>query len=303
MSGADITYYDRPMLQQPVWIWTIPAYFFVGGAAGAAATLAACAQAFDSRELRGLIVRARWIGAVGGALSAVLLISDLGRKKRFLYMLRVFRPTSPMSVGSWVLAGFGGATASSAVLPGRLGNAAGYVAGLLGMPLASYTAVLIANTAVPVWKQSRRSLPGVFIGSGMVSAASLLKFLDLRPREARVVRAFSIAGGLMEIASVAAVDREARAVEQVGRALNSGIGGALWTAAKVLSAGALIIALLPGRSKNQRIAAGVAGSLASLCTRFALFYAGKRSARDPRASFHQQRQLGLSDRMQEVQEK
>ena len=35
-------------------------------------------------------------------------------------------------------------------------------AGVLGLPLATYTAVLISNTAVPVWQQSRRILPLVF---------------------------------------------------------------------------------------------------------------------------------------------
>ena len=33
-ESTDITYYDRPVLKPPVWIWTVPAYFFVGGLAG-----------------------------------------------------------------------------------------------------------------------------------------------------------------------------------------------------------------------------------------------------------------------------
>ncbi|HET9594271.1 MAG TPA: polysulfide reductase, partial [Anaeromyxobacteraceae bacterium] len=38
------SYYGMPVLKEPVWKWYIPAYFYVGGAAGAAAALGAAAQ-------------------------------------------------------------------------------------------------------------------------------------------------------------------------------------------------------------------------------------------------------------------
>src|SRR5205814_2251100 len=34
-SRDDPTYFDRPVLKRPVWKWYVPAYFAVGGAAGA----------------------------------------------------------------------------------------------------------------------------------------------------------------------------------------------------------------------------------------------------------------------------
>lgn len=51
--------------------------------------------------------RSTKIGAVAaGVLSLAGLVHDLGRPSPFLHMLRVFKVTSPMSVGSWLLAGY-----------------------------------------------------------------------------------------------------------------------------------------------------------------------------------------------------
>ena len=293
--AAEPTYYDKPVIKPPVWIWSIPAYFYVGGATGAAMLLGAAAQVWGDHRLRRFVTRCRWTGTVGGSLSAALLISDLGRKKRFLNMLRVFRPTSPMSVGSWILASATPLSGAAALLanargPLRLiGDCAGCTAGILGMPLAGYTAVLISNSAVPVWQSSRRSLPWLFIGSAMVSAASALEIMRLNRREEKIIDTFAIAGGAVELVSCFALEREAGQVKRVGAALYDGVPGALWRAGKMFAIGSLIVSALPGRSRRKRFASGAMGTLAALCFKFAVFQAGKRSAADPRATFRQQR--------------
>ena len=112
MSAAQRSYYGRPVIKEPVWTPEIPWYFFMGGLGGASAGLAYLA------ELRGSVLLARraWMIALGGVGSSpLLLISDLGRPERFLNMLRMFKVTSPMSVGSWVLAASGATTALSAL--------------------------------------------------------------------------------------------------------------------------------------------------------------------------------------------
>src|ERR1700730_10381208 len=38
-AGETPAYYGVPVLKQPVWIWTIAAYFYAGGLAGMSATL------------------------------------------------------------------------------------------------------------------------------------------------------------------------------------------------------------------------------------------------------------------------
>jgi hypothetical protein len=291
----DPSYYDRPVLKEPVWIWAVPAYFYAGGAAGAAAVLGAAAQLADRRGLRGLVKRSRWIAAGGGAIGTGLLIYDLGRPGRFLNMLRVFRPSSPMNVGSWILSTMAPLAAGSALLSGprgllgSVGDAAGMGAGLMGGPLAGYTAVLISNTAVPVWQATRRSGPPAFIASSMTAAAGLLQLMRLSEREGRIVRRFAVAGTIAELVSERAMHREAARVELVARPLREGRAGLLLRAAKALSAVSLLLYLAPGRSRRSLRAAGLAGTVGSLAFKWGVFEAGKASARDPRATFHQQR--------------
>lgn len=295
--GAEPTYYDKPVVKPPVWIWSIPAYFFVGGVSGAAMSMGLAAQIFGGGELRRFEERCRWVGAIGGGIGSALLIHDLGRKERFLMMLRVFRATSPMSIGSWVLALATPASAGSALLTmaetrwWRLaGNGAGIAAGVLGMPLATYTSVLISNTAIPVWLESRRTLPWLFATSSMASMASVFECMPLSPREHAIVRTFGLVGRAGELVAGAAMEREAARVPRVARPLHHGVSGALWTAGKILTASSLAVALWPERSKRTRVIAGVLGMLGGLCVRFAVFHAGRASALDPRATFRAQQE-------------
>ena len=94
-------------------------------------------------------------GVGGGAIASVgFLIHDLGRPERFLHMLRVLKVTSPLSVGSYILSPFSAAAGATAAVEllgwfPRLKRFGGAVAALFGGPMATYTAVLLANTAVP----------------------------------------------------------------------------------------------------------------------------------------------------------
>ena len=288
--GRQSTYYERPVLKEPVWIWSVPAYFYTGGTAGAAAVLAAAAQMLDRDELDGLIKRCRVIAAVGTALGTALLIEDLGRPGRFLNMLRVFRATSPLSVGSWILAPATVLSAGSAVMPGVVGDAAGLATGALGAPLAGYTAVLLSNTAVPVWQESRRSLPPLFVASAVTAAASLLDLMELSEREQRLVWHFGVAGKAAELVAAQALENEAGRVERVASPLKEGLGGALGKASKALTAASLLASIVPvGSKRARRKMAGVLGTAGAVALRFALWHAGRASTRDPRATFQLQR--------------
>lgn len=284
------TYYGQPAIKQPTWIWSIPLYFYVGGVAGASAVLGAAAQLTGDDALRPLVQRCRWVAAVGSAASAGLLIHDLGKPARFLNMLRVFRPTSPMNVGTWVVSGAGAASGTAAVFgKGRIGDAAGLAAGVLGLPFAGYTAVLISNTAVPLWQASRRSLPVLFVASAAAGTGSLFSLFDQPPRQARITRRLGIAGKVVELVAARAVEREAARTPRVARPLHEGLSGALWKAAKWLDLASLALDLAPGDTRAQRRAAGIAGTIGSIALRYAVMRAGKRSAADPVATFRQQR--------------
>lgn len=274
------TYHDQPLLKEPVWIWSVPAYFYAGGLAGAASVLGAVAQVLDRDGLGRLVSRCRLVAAAASTAGAVLLVQDLGRKGRFLNMLRVVRPTSPMSVGSWVLAGSGGAAGAAALLRNHpWGDAAALAAGGLGLPLAGYTAVLLTNTAVPVWNQSRRALPVLFVSSAVTSLVSVLELTDLDGHEVGVVRRLGLVSRLAELAAGVAVEAEAG---EAGGPYRAGLSGALFKAAQACIIGSLVTAALGRRRRSLRSAAGVLGTAGSVALRFGVFHAGRASARASR---------------------
>ncbi|MDQ4085759.1 MAG: polysulfide reductase NrfD, partial [Actinomycetota bacterium] len=170
------SYYGRPVIKPPVWKQPdVPLYLFVGGVAGVSAVLAEGAAATGRP---GLERWARLAAAGGAATGTVALVHDLGRPARFLNMLRVFKPTSPLSVGSWILSPFGAlsSVAAASHLTGRmrpLGVTAGLGAAVLGAPLATYTATLLSDTAVPAWHEAYRELPFWFAGSAAAAAGGL----------------------------------------------------------------------------------------------------------------------------------
>src|SRR2546426_1872823 len=99
MASPDTGYYGIPLLKKSPWTWEIPLYFFVGGAAGAAAVVGAIAD-YTGADRR-LVRDARWIAAAGAIISPALLIADLGRPSRFLNIVAGFKVQSPASVGGW----------------------------------------------------------------------------------------------------------------------------------------------------------------------------------------------------------
>jgi formate-dependent nitrite reductase membrane component NrfD len=169
-------------LKPPVWTWEVPAYFFAGGVAGLSAVIALVASLTGSDA--GTVTAARWAAAIGAAVSPLLLISDLGRPSRFVYMLRVFKPTSAMSVGAWTLVLFSGATFSalalSLLLPSGTATrvvvtAFDVIAAASGLVLATYTGVLLGATVIPVWARHHRLLPFEFGISSLGAAASVIE--------------------------------------------------------------------------------------------------------------------------------
>jgi len=273
-------YYGRPLLQEPTWTWEVPLYFFVGGAAGAAAVVAASGRLTGSDPE--LVRDARWIAALGAATSAPLLISDLGRPERFLNMLRVWKPQSPMSVGAWTLTAFGtaaSATAFAELLDRRgiapvkvIADAAGLLSATTGLAMATYTGVLVGATTVPAWNRNVRVLPAHFAASGLAAAVSLLELLGHRQR---ALNRLGIAAALVETATGAHHELDD---DPAHAPLKEGATGAWMRAAGMLS-GPLPLAL---RLLGARRAAAVAALAGSLLTRFAWVEAGKVSARDPR---------------------
>ncbi|MDF1605935.1 NrfD/PsrC family molybdoenzyme membrane anchor subunit [Nocardioides sp. YIM 152315] len=284
------SYYGRPILKEPTWKTPdVPLYLFLGGLAGCSAVLAEGAALTDRPDLERV---ARLAAAGGAAAGTVALIHDLGRPERFLKMLRVFKPTSPLSVGSFILAPFSalsGAAAAAQVtglLP-RLGRVAGSGAALLGPPLATYTAALLANTAVPAWHEAHRELPFVFGGSGAQAAGGLAMLLAPIDQTAPA-RRMALAGAVVELAAAETILRRHGLVAEPYR---TGRPGRLIRLARNCTAVASGITALAGR--RSRLLSAVAGATyvaGSLTTRFGIFEAGLASARDPKYTVVPQRE-------------
>jgi hypothetical protein len=263
------TYYDVPLLKAPVWTWEIPVYFFVGGIAGGAAVIANVAKWTGTN---GTLARdASWIAAGGGPLSAGLLTADLGRPERFINMMRVFKPQSAMSVGSWTLAAFSAST-SVAMVPVRAIAGTGTAAsGLLGCGMLTYTGVLIGATAIPVWHEHVRTLPIHFAASGMASAAALLTLIG---HDEPALNRIAIGAAAVECAIGAAIELDRSSASQP---LRAGASGWVIRTGGVLSGPVPLICRAAGTSRWRRVAS-VSALAGSLLTRIGWILAGRASA-------------------------
>jgi formate-dependent nitrite reductase membrane component NrfD len=274
------SYYGRPVLKEPTWEWQVPAYLFTGGVAGVSSVLSLSARLFGNEELSR---RALYIGAAADIVNPVLLISDLGRPERFHHMLRMFKVTSPMNVGAWILFVNGGASMTAALLD-RLGVLrpvkllSEFVAALFGPPLATYTGVLVADTAVPVWHEARRELPWLF-GASAVASAAAAACVVCPPAAAGPARRLAVGGVAAE---GALMNIMLLRLGETGEVYGRGKAGAYASAARALaSSGALLLARR-GRGPRAAVGGGALVCAGELCLRFAVYHAGKQSARDPK---------------------
>lgn len=293
-SAEFTSYYGKPILNAPVWESPdIPGYLFLGGMAGGSSLLAAGAD-LTGRPV--LAVVAKTGAAAAGLLSVTALVHDLGKPARFLNMMRVFKVTSPMSVGSWLLGAYVPAAGAAALtaLTGRLrwiGYAATAGSALLGPAVASYTAALICDTAVPAWHDGYPEMPFKFTGSGMVAAGGLGMVSALLPgsgpAETRPARNLALVGAAME---AAAFEWMTRRVGMVAEPYSEGRGGRYVKAGKALTMLGVAGAALGRRSRVATALSGAAFVAASAATRWGIFHAGMASARDPKYTVVPQRQ-------------
>ncbi|MET8233362.1 NrfD/PsrC family molybdoenzyme membrane anchor subunit [Micromonospora sp. NPDC005298] len=295
------SYYGRPILKAPVWKWDIAAYLFTGGLAAGSSLLAAGGQLSGRPALR-RAGRATALAAVSA--STVFLIRDLGRPARFHHMLRVAKPTSPMSMGTWILSAYGPAAGVAAiaevagVLPrhGVLGLArralppVGHVAGLLAAgtapALATYTGVLLADTAVPSWHEAHPELPVIFAGSALASGAGV-GLLAAPPSQTGPARRMAVAGAALELYGAHRVETRLGLLSEPYRL---GRPGRLLRAGRLLTAAGVAGAVLGRRSRLVAALSGSALLAASVATRFGIFYGGVASAKDPRYTVVPQRE-------------
>jgi len=282
------SYYGKPIVKEPVWKAEIPFYLFTGGVAGGASVLHGLARLTGNHRLARSSL---YVGAVADAVSPVLLVSDLGRPERFLNMLRVFKVTSPMSVGSWILFVSSGASTTAATLEllGALRPAkwlAEAVSFVTGPPLATYTGALLANTAIPVWSEARDELPWLFGASAAASAGATAAMVTPAAAAGPARRA-AVAGVAAELGLVRLMRRR---LGFVGEVYELGEAGRYARVSSLCAAaGAGLLALRGRRSRPAAVVGGALVLAGEVALRWSVFKAGFQSARDPRYTVLPQR--------------
>jgi hypothetical protein len=283
------SYYGRGVVKEPVWTWEIPWYFWAGGMAGASSVLALAARRAGNHRLART---AHGLGLAGFAVSPPLLIKDLGRPERFLNMLRVFKVTSPMSLGTWSLTATATANGVATVLSlaGRMPrtrHAAEWSAGALGPTISTYTAALLADTSIPVWHEARHELPFVFAASSAASAGGACAML-VPPEDAAPARRLAIGGAVAELALVELMEKR---LGLLAEPYKEGPRAATYAklAKRLTAAGAGVMALA-GRRRAGAILGGGLLLGGALAERWAVFRAGWDSAADPKYTVGPQRE-------------
>ncbi|MGN6871981.1 MAG: NrfD/PsrC family molybdoenzyme membrane anchor subunit [Solirubrobacteraceae bacterium] len=284
------SYHGQAVIKEPIWTWEIPMYFFTGGLGGASAGLAFLSGARGNEVL----ARRAWAASAAGiSVSPLFLISDLGKPTRFMNMFRMFKVTSPMSVGSWILGASGAATTLAAadawtgMFP-RSARVARPAAALLGLPLSTYTAALVANTAVPVWHEARRMLPFVF-GSGAALSAGAAALIATPPEHAGPARRLALASAALELGANEIMKKR---LAEHGEPYKHGLPSHLSHLSQAMLIGGA--ALLARRGSGSRVSSAAAGALmgaGALAARWTVFKAGFASAADPKYVVGPQRGL------------
>src|SRR5579863_9205584 len=194
-QGKASNYYNIPLIHKAHWSWEIVLYFFLGGMAGGSFLVSTIAHLFSADEDAPLIRAGRYLSFVCILISPILLVKDLGRPERFLHMLRVLKLRSVMSIGTWALSTFGllcGLTTVYQAAQDGLLNWFPLMARLIkaipikvietigsffGIVVATYTGVLLAATAVPVWARARNILGPLFFTSGLSTALAAISLI------------------------------------------------------------------------------------------------------------------------------
>jgi formate-dependent nitrite reductase membrane component NrfD len=293
-------YRDIPILKQPTWHNEVAAYFFFGGISAGAAMLGSLADTVGGERHKRLARTAHYVSFATLLPCPPLLIDDLGMPQRFHHMMRIFKPSSPMNLGSWALLTHG---AGATVTVGRMLAEEGklpLISGLarlvperllaaLGMPssfvLAGYTGVLLGTTSIPVW-QTSPLLGALFMSSSFstgIAATSLVGMLAGHETEEQETElaTLSLACGLTEAAVLAGY------VVTTGKAakpLMRGKSGILMAGAVAGLAAATLLegfSLAGGRHhRTLSLAASVAALASGAMLRWGIVGAGTTSAAD-----------------------
>lgn len=288
------TYYGQPALKASFYGWKVSTYMAVAGLAGSAQVLSLVAQTAGAAHDAETVRRGRYLAVAGAVLGAPLLIIDLHTPRRFYNMLRIFRPTSPMSIGTYVLTGFGAVSAALAAVQARLdggrggpaleriGAAMQFPAAALGAAMSTYTGALLGATSTPLWAAAPRTIAVLFGGSAMAGGAAVLSLGAGQAERRALGRVEALASGLELLVLL----RFPRRLRQQGVRTPPALGPVLLAAASSITH--QLTKEIAGADRvppwvDAVVATGVIAG--GFLLRHLLLRAGNRSAEQPRDYF------------------
>jgi polysulfide reductase-like protein len=285
------TYYNESQLRPaPFNNKLVGSYIFLAGLSGAAQLLATAVDCVHGPSAAPTIRRGRFLALLAPTLGTLCLILDLHTPQRFYNMLRLIKPTSPMSLGSWGLIGFSVTSTATALLQfaaDRLHFSSlrgvtrlmQFPAAIAGAFMSIYTASLLSATSTPLWAAAPKSLAVRFASSAVASAAAALGLGERNDRRRRDLAGIAVAALALELAATLTSEHAER---QVG--IDAGREQTTGSAAAPLVL-VLTSLLLPGRLGRAASAVGSVVLLGSgLAKRVNVLARGDISARQPHRS-------------------
>jgi hypothetical protein len=171
------TYANRPVTKPPDWHGLVAWDLLCNNLATGTFLVAALGELAAPRVFTAVANLAYPLALALLLLDLFLLVLDLGDPWRFHHMMRIFKPSSPMSLGTWSLAAFSlplTVLVATEVVPGDHAILAwvrlcAIVLGLApALASAVYKGVLLSTTSQPGWTAAR------WLGAYLTSSAFLL---------------------------------------------------------------------------------------------------------------------------------
>ena len=170
-------YANQPVTKTPGWYGTIAWDALLNGMATGLFMAAAVSELAAPAVFAPVAKIAYPVSLVLLLVDLAMLVTDLGDPLRFHHMLRVFKPGSPMSVGTWCLTIFSLPLTAAAMLSllSEFGwdfewaRMAAVIVGLLpAFGSAAYKGVLLSTNSQPGWKDAR------WLGGYLTNSALLM---------------------------------------------------------------------------------------------------------------------------------
>jgi formate-dependent nitrite reductase membrane component NrfD len=185
-------------MEEAVWGWPLIIDLWAAGVAGGGFFASFLVDRFTGRRNLRLVQVATWVGVPLVLLGVLLLVVDLGNQLWFWHLMvrfapftLVFVPSSPMSIGTWVLSAWAICGVILIVLWLAERKAPGFVVLERFVPLAeiliwinlvlsvsviTYTGVVLSNTNMPMWTTA--FLPALFVSSAIFTGTAAVQLVS-----------------------------------------------------------------------------------------------------------------------------